>query len=108
MDLFAPARWIGRDQGDGAGDTVHHRAPQFIAIAHIDVERGSSCVELGGDPAPFLASAGLEADGALLIRPDGFIAARWKRAEREAAAELEAALARARGRAGERGRERAA
>ena len=64
--------------------------------------------ELGGDPAPFLASAGLEADGALLIRPDGFIAARWKRAEREAAAELEAALARARGRAGERGRERAA
>jgi putative polyketide hydroxylase len=64
--------------------------------------------ELGGDASAFLARTGLAADGALLIRPDGFIAARWKRAEREAASELEGALARARGRAAERGRERAA
>ena len=41
---------------------------------------------------PFYSRAGLEPDGALLIRPDGHIAARWETAPSHPAAEVEERL----------------
>ena len=63
--------------------------------------------ELGGGASDFLARTGVASDGALLIRPDGFIAARWKRAASDPASVLQNALARALCRVA-RDRERAA
>jgi putative polyketide hydroxylase len=63
--------------------------------------------ELGGDASAFLARTGVGRDGAVLIRPDGFIAWRARRATLDAVWSLEAALARALCRATP-GREKAA
>jgi 2-polyprenyl-6-methoxyphenol hydroxylase-like FAD-dependent oxidoreductase len=63
--------------------------------------------DFDGDASAFLARTGLGAGGALLARPDGFIAARWKQAVHDPASTLENALARAQCRE-RRDRERAA
>jgi putative polyketide hydroxylase len=60
-----------------------------------------------GDASAFLDRTGVGADGALLVRPDGFIAWRAKRATLDPISALEDALARAHCRI-ERGREKAA
>lgn len=70
LDL-AGARWTLLTGPDGAGwPTTSTNGPRVRQI---------TAAMTGGDPAAFAELAGTEPDGALLVRPDGFIAWRSRR-----------------------------
>ena len=82
-------------------------APWAEAARRLKLQALTFGAELAGDASVFLDRVGIGADGALLVRPDGFVAWRAKRATLDPLSALEDALDRALCRA-QRGRERAA
>jgi putative polyketide hydroxylase len=82
-------------------------APWAEAARRLKLRAVRFGADVAGDASAFLERTGIGADGALLVRPDGFIAWRAKRATLDPVSALEDALARAFCRA-QRGQERAA